>query len=657
MTIHDRKPQPIYNAIHDFSNSDPKGTSGHGSSNQNPSSQQNPQMGFHIMPPPGAEADDPLELLINYNEQAQNNEFATAYFRDSQISTTAGILDKLKKPNALLTGPAGVGKTQIVEEIANRIVNKDPLVYGLLGDVTIYELPLSNIVAGSGVVGSLETKVKNVIEFVSDPSNNAILFIDEIHQLTKESGSDSYSKIAEILKPAMGRSGMRMIGATTTQEARTIMNNSAFSRRWTEVVVPELTEEQTASIIESVIPKYQAHHNVVLPNNLVTDLVRIADEFKRPGSHRPDTALTLLDKAMSDTKINHVLDQEKAKTDPNFKIILNAMLSPIGQAIVRKNQIKRSAQSLLTDGMDTVFRDNTDDLEANLASNIIGQERAKEAIVSAVKRLGLRLSKKTRPSSFLFAGPSGVGKTEIAKILTESVFNNANHMVYVNMSEFSNDSAINRIIGSPKGYVGSTDNDEKPFDVLKSNPYQVVLLDEFEKGHRNVQRLFMQALDEGHVKDNQGQIIDFSRAIIIATTNAGAEDFQQAPVGFVSSKSNQDASHTDIVNALKQDFDVELINRFEHVIPFDAMTESDYRKILAVKYNKIIAEAIDNRNDLDFSPAHIDIEDADNYEVLVDLAKTSYNPNANGRPAERTIRQYIEDTVLDNPNQTKFNLL
>lgn len=593
-------------------------------------------------------------MLINYNEMAKDGKFSEALFRDLQILQVVSVLSSKKKPNALLIGEAGVGKTQIVEEITRRLVNKDPIVTTMLGSKTrIYELSLNNIVSGASFVGQLEQKVKEVIEFAKDPSNNVILFIDEIHQIAGSGESNqTYSKIAQQLKPALGRGALRVIGATTTSEATSFMADPAFSRRWSEVQAPELSPEQTAQIVLNVRDDFQKHHNVILHDSMIDDLVAIGDEFKAYGSHRPDSSITLLDKAMADARIRRVQLLEDAKTNPALKHVIAAIPRPV----LTIDQIQQSALSLLT-GDEKMYEQNTAELEDTLDKKIIGQDKAKDAVVDAVKRLGLRLVKRERPVSFLFAGPSGTGKTEIAKQIAEAIYGSTDRLIYINMSEYSHPSTLNRLVGSPAGYIGSDSKRELPFDTLQNNPYQVVLLDEFEKAHPDVQQFFMQALDEGIVKSNRNKDIDFRRSIVIATTNAGAIDMGKPGVGFNFSVEPKQHSNNDIIKMLSANFAPELLNRFEKLIPFAPITKEQYVQILGVKYNKIVAEAQANRKDLIFNPLEIDAATALVSDKLQALAEQSFTPASNGRPAERTIREFIEKTLLDDPNSTQFDLL
>lgn len=587
--------------------------------------------------------------LINYNERAKDGKFGPALFRDDEIEKLVGILRSKKKPNALLVGDAGVGKTQIVEEMANRIVKNDPIVSKLLKDKVIYELPISQLVAGKSYVGQLEQALNDVINFASDPENNAILFIDEIHQLM--SGNDSTSeKIAQILKPALGRGDLRVIGATTTSEATSFLSDPAFNRRFSRVVVSELTPEQTIEIVKAIRPSFQKHHDVTLPDNIIDQAIVLGDEYRQAGSHRPDSTITLIDRAMSEARIERVKLERQALTDPNIKQFIQNTPTPI----LNVKHLKKSGMELVS-GSSTYTSNQVSRLRDNLDSKIIGQDEAKEQLEDAVKRQQLNLVRRKQPISFMFAGLTGTGKTEMARQLADAMFGSRESLIYINMSEYSSEASLTRITGSSDGYIGSDSKRELPFDSLESKPYQIVLLDEFEKAAQNVQRFFMQALDNGLVQNNRGTDIDFSRAIVIATTNAGVEHLSQKTVGFGNTGTLADsATSNDVLTALQQSFDVELLNRFEHIVSFTSISKDDYKKILAVKFNNIISEAQENRQDLLFSPLHIDLDDAENFDFINDLADKSYQPDLNGRPAERTMRNHIQDTMLDNMSQTNF---
>lgn len=588
--------------------------------------------------------------LINYNERAKNKKFSKALFRDNEIEKLVGLLRTKKKPNGLLVGDAGVGKTQIVEELANRIVQNDPIVNKLLKDTVIYELPISQLVAGKSYVGQLEQSINDVISFASDPENHAILFIDEIHQLMSSRDSTS-EKIAQILKPALGRGDLRVIGATTTSEATTFLKDPAFNRRFSRVLIPELTPEQTTDVVKAIRPSFQKHHDVTLPDNLIDQAIVLGDEYRQAGSHRPDTTITLIDRAMSDANIERAKLERQALTNPTIKQFINNNRTPV----LNVKQLKKAGMELAS-GDSTHITNQVVRLKDNLDNKIIGQKEAKDELIDAIKRQQLNIVRRKQPVSFLFAGLTGTGKTELARQLADAMYGSRENMIYINMSEYSNDSALTRITGSSDGYIGSDSKRELPFDSLESKPYQIVLLDEFEKAAKNVQRFFMQALDNGRVQNNRGTDIDFSRTIVIATTNAGVDNLSEKTIGFGNTGVLADkATKNDILSALQSSFDIELLNRFEKVVSFTSLSKDDYKKILAVKYNGIIAEAQENRQDLLFSPLHIDLDDAENFDFINELSEESYQPNLNGRPAERTMRNHIQDVLLDNPSQTQFD--
>lgn len=647
--------------IHDFNNNgssdknnggnNPNGGSG-GSGNSNTGGSTSGGMPIGQLPTGNTSTEvgeDDLPL-INYNERAKTGKFNKALFRDNEIEKIVGILISKNKPNALVVGDAGVGKTQIIEEIANRIVNKDPMVSNLLNK-TIYELPISQLVAGKSFVGQLEQAINDVLDFASDPSNKAVLFIDEIHQLMSSRDSTS-EKIAQILKPALSRGDLHVIGATTTSEVTTFLKDPAFRRRFSRLTVPELTPEQTIEVMKSVRTGLQKHHNVAVSDEILEHTVVLGDEYRQSGFHRPDTTITLLDRAMSDARIERKKLELKAQNDPTMQQFIKQNPIPV----LNYNQVKKSGMTIVS-GDSKHTNNQVNQLQYNLDNKIIGQDEAKQALLNAVKRQQLNLVRRKRPISFLFAGLTGTGKTEMARQLADAMYGSKENLIYINMSEYSSEASLTRITGSSDGYVGSDSKHELPFDSLESKPYQIVLLDEFEKAAKNVQRFFMQALDNGVVQSNRGVDIDFSRTIIIATTNAGVEMLSQKTVGFNQSGQTlaQTATNTDIIEALKESFDVELINRFEHVISFKAMSKDDFKQILAVKYNSIIAEAQKNRQDLIFNPLTIDLEKADTFDFINKLSDEAYQPELNGRPAERTMREYVENEMLDNLSRTQFD--
>lgn len=579
---------------------------------------------------------NPEDYLINYNEQFKNE--PPILFRDAVIQQTLSCLIGKFKPNALLIGPAGVGKTKIVEDIARRIANNDILIPAKLQDYTIWELPLSNIVSGSGLVGEVERKTKDIIKFASDPNNKVILFIDEIHMLIGQ--SKTYEQIAQIMKPALARGNMKVIGATTSQEAQNLMDDPAFNRRFTRLIVDEFSVEQTEVILNNMATSMFDHydHKIAINPALIKEVVKVADEYRTMGSHRPDNAITLLDRAMSTAYIQRKVMEVQAQNDPQMQAALAAMPT----MSLSKSQLKLTAMKLMTGNNEKVI---VDVKEMKDKLNVIkGQDEAIAYLVDAIERDNLSLFQRTKPLTILFAGNSGVGKTEVVKIVANYI--TGVKPIILNMTEYQDNSTINRIIGSPAGFVGYDSKVELPFDILESNPYQIILLDEFEKAHRSVQRLFMSAFDEGYIKTARGKIIDFTKSIIIATTNAG-HTTKSDPIGFIEDDDVQsDASVSD----LSRFFDVELLNRFTKVINFNPITRKLFTEIAADTYKRNVQTIKDKHPSFTFLADEMD--DA----TLEKFTKDNFVKEYGARPIKAAIQKYIEDAVLDFKHNNAANL-
>lgn len=551
-----------------------------------------------------------LTDLISYNAEA--DKFKPALFRDKELHQVLSILTMRDHPNVLLTGAAGVGKTAIPQELARRLVQKDPLVTNVLGkDTVIYELPLSNLIAGKSVVGELEEEINNIIDFVSNPKNHALLYIDEIHQLFKNS-SGTYDTIAQILKPALARSDMHVIASTTTQEAKFLKKDSAFSRRFTEVTLPEFTKDQMAQILIKLKPIYEKFHHISFNDKDALKIVQIAHQYNS-SKHDPDLTLSLVDRAMADY---------------NLKLIESGVTlkNPVISAKIFKNTAHKVLAPNFNNNSLTTFNEL-------IKNNFIGQEKAIDSLRKMLKSISLDLIEPKKPHSALFAGPTGVGKTELAKLLAKAVFGSSKTMIYLNMTEYTNPMSVTKLLGASDGYVGSDTVRSLPFDSLETNPYQVVVLDEFEKAHPQVQQLLMQALDEGELETSQGQIINFKHTIMIATTNAGTHNTPH--VGFSPEKDDE-------VNNLKSELPLELLNRFETIVQFDSLSKEQYSTILKIKYNQL-AKAIYDHSHRILKPDHVDMNE--NYDFISELTNKTYNPNLNGRPAEREIFNYIQSHI------------
>lgn len=584
---------------------------------------------------PGSTIVDPPDILCNLNEKHRND--LPILFRDAIIAQTMSVLLGKNKPNALLIGLAGTGKTQIVSEIARMIANDDPHVPAGLKDHVIWDMPLSSLVSGTGIVGSLEAKLEEVLAFLSDPANKAIVFMDEIHQLTRNGDGSGYQKISQILKPVMARGDIMVIGATTSQEATKMSSDPAFSRRFTQINVDELTSEQTVEVLQRVKVSLEKHYRgqVSVPDSILEQVVSVADRFTKTANHRPDNAITLLDYAMADTIVSHTQKIAALQGDPDNDVLLQALLS---QKVLTLNQSRlRTCAMKIATGSAKPPSVEIDELESAL-SHILGQDDAKSRIIQAVNRSVNGLFASNTPLTLMFAGPSGVGKTEIAKSLAKYLTNR--EPIFLSMTEYNSSASINRLIGSPPGYIGSESDNERPFDILETNPYQVICLDEFEKADIGVQRLFMGIFDQGFLTYASGKKINFDKAIIIATTNAGSTEVSSQAIGFQASSTPTESQRlTASVKRLeKSGMDIALINRFEVIVPFNTLNREAYMQILAEIYRQDVQLAMSTNRGINL-PLELDSTE------LEKLADDTYLSEMGARPARRAVRKWIETHI------------
>ncbi|KIA72719.1 hypothetical protein ANMWB30_24870 [Arthrobacter sp. MWB30] len=599
-----------------------------------------PSGGGPTAPPPlpsmsglTGQLDDIKDILIDYNERYKNA--GATLFRDDVITQTISVLIGKNKPNALLVGAAGVGKTKIVEDIARRIINNDPLIPANLLDHTIYELPLSSLVAGAGIVGQLEERVTLLVDFICDPKNKAILFIDEIHQLTKDRSS-TYEKIAQIIKPALARGDMHVIGATTLTESRSFDDDPAFNRRFSRLIVDELNHEQTVEILHAARGSFVQHykHKINVTDDVLKTVAIIADEYAKAGHHRPDNALTLLDRAMADTLLDFNQKIATARVSNNAPLL--NMLTALPSIPVTERRVRQVALRLMTGHAQKESVDFAH-FRQELA-RIQGQDSITTKLLETLQRDALGVFPRTKPITWMFAGASGVGKTEIAKIIAQELTQQP--PIILNMTEYHSSSAINRIIGAPAGYVGSDSNAELPFDCLESNPYRVILLDEIEKSDTAVQRLFLSAFDEGYIRTSRGKAMDFSKAIVIATTNAAKETMSRNPVGFGTQRP---PTYNNLVRDLEKEvFDTEFLARFSEIMGFNSLSLETYTSILQDNYvREREAILVNQPRQAQVLPAAID------EDKLAELAALTYLESQGARPAGRAARRHIEDLLLE----------
>ena len=562
------------------------------------------------------EGDDeiyPPDYLINYNKKFRRSR--PILFRDEIVRQTLSCLICKFKPNVLLIGPAGVGKTRIAEDIARMLAKNDKMIPQQLKGFTVWELPLSALAAGSSLVGEVESKTRAMIDFATSRSNKVILFIDEVHLLV--SGEKPYYTISQILKPALARGSLRVIGATTSQEVIDFDTDPAFKRRFNKIIVDELTKEQTQKILCSLRMALYKHYNsrISLTNNVMTEAVVAADEYRISGSHRPDNAITLLDRSIADA----VISTPDETNDP---------------IVITPEHITHTAVKLSTG---KIFRINYDKDSLRKKLEVIkGQDDVLDTIIDIIMRDSLDLFPRTKPLTFLLAGSSGTGKTETARIIAQEL--TGCPPIILNMTEFAERSSLSRIIGVHAGYAGCDSRAELPFDIIESNPRQVILLDEFEKCHRVVKRLFMGVFDNGYIQLANNKIIDFSRAIIIATTNAGC-DAVHDKIGF-----NNDDSTEPSIKDLSSGFDAALLNRFSKILYYHPISEQLYRDILRDKYVRMVREIKQNRKIGKMLP------DALPDDVVDRITAESYIPLFGARPIERLLKQHVENTILNTLN-------
>lgn len=585
-----------------------------------------------------AGADDPddvaREMLTNYNDK-----FASALpaeFRDEVIDRVAAALISKNKPSAILLGPAGVGKTRVVEELARRIAIGDPSVPPRLRNKTIYELNLSSMVAGTMYRGMMEQKLEALIAFAKEPKNGVILFIDEIHQLVPSDGhgSSSHEELAQSLKPALARGDLRVIGATTDQEGRRLASDPAFARRFTRIGVSELNQDQTLQVLRTALPSLLAHYKAAVSADeaILDHVIGLADEHMST-LHRPDNALTLLDRSLAKLTI------KRHKPD------IAALLPPGSALPLTRTIVKETAESMHGSDATPLAFDERSLIDA--LSQIEGQDPVCERAVTLLRRDARGIFPRRQPMGWMFAGASGVGKTEVARQIAHSVM--GTEPIILNMAEFSEPISITRLLGSPAGYVGSDSNKEMPFDPLDANPRQVIVLDEFEKAHRDVQRIFLSALQEGNVRMASGKVVDFSKALIIATTNAGRDSIAKGglTLGFSSGSTSGGGAHAmsreQLTKALtgSSGFEPELLGRFSWIAAFDAISAEVYGRVLASTFLRLRGE-LERSNPFLAAALPETLSD----EQVKQFVDSSYVPAQGARPAEVTIRNWIEE-VLD----------
>ena len=597
------------------------------------------------------------KLGTNLTQQARDGKLDPVIGRNKEIQETAEILARRTKNNPVLVGDAGVGKTAVVEGLAQAIVNGD--VPAAIKNKEIISIDISGLEAGTQYRGSFEENIQNLIKEVK-AAGNIILFFDEIHQIlgAGSTGDGQGSKgLADILKPALSRGEMTVIGATTQDEYRnTIMKNAALARRFNEVKVNAPSPEDTFKILQGIRPLYEAHHNIELPDAVLKAAVDYSVQYI-PQRSLPDKAIDLIDVTAAHLASQHPVTDIKTLeadiADAKAKQEEYAQKEDYESAINEKMRIQKLQAELdnhtenqkvvaqVNDVAEAVERmtgipvsqmgasdiERLKDMKSRLEAHVIGQDKAVEAVSRAIRRNRAGFDEGNRPiGSFLFVGPTGVGKTELAKQLAIDMFGNKDAIIRLDMSEYSDRTAVSKLIGATAGYVGYEDNSNTLTERVRRNPYSIVLFDEIEKADPQVITLLLQVLDDGRLTDGQGNTVNFKNTVIIATSNAG--------FGFGADA--QDESKTDIMERIAPYFRPEFLNRFNGVIEFNHLSKDDLKKIvdlMLAQVNKTLAK----------KGITLDVTE----EAKGLLMEQGYDKAMGARPLRRVIESEIRDNVTD----------
>ncbi len=609
------------------------------------------------------------QLGTNLTQEARQGHLDPVIGRNKEIQDTAEILARRTKNNPVLVGDAGVGKTAVIEGLAQAIVNGD--VPAAIKNKEIVSIDISSLEAGTQYRGSFEETIQNLIQEVKE-AGNIILFFDEIHQIVGAgaTSSDSGSKgLADILKPALSRGELTLIGATTQDEYRnTILKNAALARRFNEVKVNAPSAEDTFHILMGIRNLYEQHHHITLPDNVLKAAVDYSIQYI-PHRSLPDKAIDLLDMTAAHLAAQHPVtdlktleteiakqkeSQEKAVAKEDFEKALAAKtrIETLQKQIEQHNQ-SQNVTATVNDIAESVERltgipvsnMGTNDLErlkgisSRLKSHVIGQDEAVAAVARAIRRNRAGFDDGNRPiGSFLFVGPTGVGKTELAKQLALDLFGSKDAIIRLDMSEYNDRTAVSKLIGTTAGYVGYDDNNNTLTERVRRNPYAIVLLDEIEKADPQIITLLLQVLDDGRLTDGQGNTINFKNTVIIATSNAG---FGQQ---------DTETSGSNIMDRIAPYFRPEFLNRFNSIIKFNHLQKENLEEIvdlMLAEVNQTIAKKGISLTIADDAKAH-----------LIDLG---YNHAMGARPLRRIIEQEIRDRItdyyLDHPEVKKLQAI
>jgi ATP-dependent Clp protease ATP-binding subunit ClpE len=581
--------------------------------------------------------------------------------RDKEVERVIEILNRRNKNDPVLIGEPGVGKTAIAEGLALKIAAEE--VPSKLLSKEVYVMDVASLTAGTGVRGSFEERLKAIISELQN-RKNVMLFIDEIHQLVGAGSAEGSMDAGNILKPALARGELQVIGATTLKEYRQIEKDAALERRFQPVMVNEPTPDEAIDILKGLRDKYEHYHGVTYTDETIEACVKLSHRYIQER-FLPDKAIDLMDEAGSkmnlqsegkDTsalhkKLNEIKSkkdratkeeryEEAAKLRDQEKEIENQLQN--GDAKEKSVIEPELIQSIIeaktgipVGKLQSDDKKRMKELETNLSNKVIGQAEAVKKVAKAIRRSRAGLKAKHRPiGTFLFVGPTGVGKTELTKTLAEELFGSKDSMLRLDMSEYMEKHSVSKLIGSPPGYVGHEESGQLT-EKVRRNPYSIILLDEIEKAHPDVQHMFLQILEDGRLTDSQGRTVSFKETVIIMTSNAGVTDKKEAVVGFDTGGTDA-VKETNILQSLGAYFKPEFLNRFDSIIEFQSLDKEELLQILDLMLADLQAELNDQK-------ITVTVEE----EAKNKLVELGYHPEFGARPLRRVIQEQVEDKIAD----------
>lgn len=608
-----------------------------------------------------------LKFLNNYctnlTQKAREGKLDNVVGRDKEISRVIHILSRRQKNNPCLIGEPGVGKTAIAEGIAQRIVAGDVPFH--IRDKELYLLDLTALVAGTQFRGQFESRCKGLVEEVKE-QGNVILFIDEVHTLVGTGDNEGTMNAANILKPSLSRGEIQVIGATTFKEYRKyIEKDSALERRFQPVTVSEPTVEDTITVLKGIKQYYENFHRVKISDDMLRECAVLSERYIN-DRFLPDKAIDLLDEACACTSIRtpeieefdalneelkkheKLVEDYEQKSDPDYEIIAKEK----GEILRIQNRLKEVEETLKNvqvteEDISKVIElwtgipankiaqteyDKIKHLKEALSKRVIGQDEAVDKVAKAIKRTRVQLSKRRRPASFIFVGPTGVGKTELVKVLGEELFDATEPLIRVDMTEYMEKHSVSKLIGSPPGYVGF-DEAGQLTEKVRRRPYSVVLFDEIEKAHPDVMNILLQILDEGRINDSQGRSVSFENTVIVMTSNAGSTD-RDTGVGF--NKTDSDIAKDKAMKALREFLRPEFLGRIDEIVVFNPLTEENFAGIAGLMLDEMKSP---------LEEKHISLRYTD--EALKTIAHKAYGQKLGARDIRRVIRNEVEDKIAE----------